>query len=287
MPAMRPPACPPLDQPEMPSVLWLASYPKSGNTWLRSLLYHLVHGPFARSEDLQRAVPDAHKLRHLPAAGRAALPVKTHWLPQQIPFPHRMVGFVYVARNPWDVALSNFDYRLLCGAGAALPDPAIERARYVDQFIAHRGDPRWRRLGMGTWCGHVRAWRAVTGRVPNLWLRYEDLLADPLHAAGRLCQFLGLERDAATIARAVDGASFAAMRRLEEAEIRERHAGLFAQRGFEAGHEAGRRFINRGLATWGIGQMAPEQIERLGELFAGELELLGYPRRPGIAVAAA
>ncbi len=66
-----------------------------------------------------------------------------------------------------------------------------------------------------------------------------------------------------------------------------RHAGLFAQRGFEAGHEAGRRFINRGLTTWGIGQMAPDQIERLGERFADELELLGYPRRPEAAVAAA
>jgi aryl sulfotransferase len=288
MPATRLSAPPPGDQLEMPSVLWLASYPKSGNTWLRSLLYHLLHGPLARSEDLQCAVPDAHKLRHLPASavGRTALPVKTHWLPEQIPFAHRVVGFVYVARNPWDVALSNFDYRLLCGAGAALPDTAIEGACYVEQFIAHRGDPRWLRLGMGTWCGHIRAWRVTAERVPNLWLRYEDLLADPVHASGHLCRFLGLERDTASIARAVDGASFAAMRRLEEAEIRERRGGLFAQRGLEVGHEAGRRFINRGLATYGVGQMAPEQIERLGELFAGELELLGYPRRPGAAVAA-
>jgi aryl sulfotransferase len=249
MPAMQPPA-PPGDQPETPSVLWLASYAKSGNTWLRALLYNLLHEPVVRSEDLQRAVPDAHKLHHLPAsAGRAALPVKTHWLPERIPFPHRMVGFVYVARNPWDVALSNFDYRLFCGAGAALPDPAIESACYVEQFIAHRGDPRWLRLGMGTWCGHIRVWRAAADRAPNLWLRYEDLFVNPVHAAGRLCQFLGLERDGATVARAVDGASFATMRRLEEAEIRERRAGLFAQRGLEAGHEAGRRFINRGLAT--------------------------------------
>jgi hypothetical protein len=33
--------------------------------------------------------------------------------------------------------------------------------------------------------------------------------------------------------------------------------------------------------------MTPEQIERLGERFAGELELLGYPRRPEAAVTAA
>lgn len=272
----------------MPSILWLASYPKSGNTWLRSLLYHLLHGPLARSEDLQRAVLDAHKLPSLPAtAGQTALPVKTHWLPGQIPFRHRMVGFVYVARNPWDVALSNFDYRRLCGDGTSAPDQAVERARYVDQFIAHRGDPLWLGLGMGTWCGHIRAWRATARRVPNLWLRYEDLSADPARETERLCQFLGLERDGATIARAVDGASFAAMRRLEETEIRERRAGLFGQQDFQAGQEAGRRFINRGQTTWGIGQLLPAQIERLGKLFAGELELLGYPRRPAAAVAAA
>lgn len=263
-----------------PRVLWLASYPKSGNTWLRALLYQLLHGPLAGSDDLQRRIPDAHKLRCLPRSAEPAqaLPIKTHWLPSTIPFAHSTAGFVYVARNPWDVVVSNFEYRLLCGMGAE--DPARERARYVDQFIAHRGDPRWQRLGMGGWGEHVRGWRALMPEVTSLWLRYEDLLSDPEGEVARLCRFLRLAVDRNAVRRAVGGASFARMRALEEVEIREGQSGLFAQEGFREGQQAGRRFINRGQLNWGRVHLSSDQIERLGETFAAELELLGYTATP-------
>jgi hypothetical protein len=133
---------------------------------------------------------------------------------------------------------------------------------------------------MGSWSEHVRAWHDLRSRLPHLWLRYEDLLADPVRETTRLAGYLGLTPDGATIDRVIEGASFATMRRLEEAEIDcAQGGGLFGQQWFEAGHRAGRRFINRGQATWGR-ELAPAQIRRLGEAFAAELELLGYPRQP-------
>lgn len=267
-------------EPMPPRILWLASYPKSGNTWLRALLYNIVHGRLTRSDELQKRIPDAHKLKSLPFAADSeqALPIKTHWLPSRIPFAHRTAGFIYVARNPWDVVASNFDYRLLCGMGAL--DLVHERARYVDEFIAHRGDPRWRRLGMGGWGEHVRAWRALAAKVPNLWFRYEDLLDDPERELARLCRFLGLTLDRDAIRAAVAGASFANMRSLEERELRAGRPGLFAQQGFRKGQQSGRRFVNRGRADWGRDRLSPDQIARLAETFAAELELLGYTRPP-------
>ncbi|HLT01563.1 MAG TPA: sulfotransferase domain-containing protein, partial [Geminicoccaceae bacterium] len=147
-------------------------------------------------------------------------------------------------------------------------------------FIAHRGDPRWRRLGMGGWGEHVRAWRALAAKVPNLWLRYEDLLDDPERELARLCRFLGLTLDRDAIRAAVAGASFANMRSLEERELRAGRPGLFAQQGFRKGQQSGRRFVNRGRADWGRDRLSPDQIARLAETFAAELELLGYTRPP-------
>src|SRR3546814_6330376 len=34
--------CSRLDTPPMPGILWLASYPKSGNTWMRVFLANLI-----------------------------------------------------------------------------------------------------------------------------------------------------------------------------------------------------------------------------------------------------
>ena len=76
------------------------------------------------------------------------------------------------------------------------------------------------------------------------------------------------------------GASFTKMRHLEEAEIRAGRRGLFAQQGFREGQQAGRRFVNRGEANWGRDQLSLDQIQRIGEVVAAELELLGYTAPP-------
>ena len=47
------------------SIIWLASYPKSGNTWLRFLLYNYLFGEVRRSGDIARRIPDIHTLTTL------------------------------------------------------------------------------------------------------------------------------------------------------------------------------------------------------------------------------
>lgn len=93
----------------MSAIVWIASYPKSGNTWLRFLIAHLAHGELERSGDLQARVPDAHKVRDWSASKVSGAEfIKTHWLPRHLPKQFTTAGLVYIARNPFDVIASNF-----------------------------------------------------------------------------------------------------------------------------------------------------------------------------------
>ena len=44
------------------AVTWLASYPKSGNTWLRFLLYSYYYGSVTVSAQVAERIPDIHAL---------------------------------------------------------------------------------------------------------------------------------------------------------------------------------------------------------------------------------
>jgi hypothetical protein len=68
----------------------------------------------------------------------------------------------------------------------------------------------------GRWSDHVTSWLdSPTARQSVLTIRYESLSDDPLAEAHRICTFLGIEHDEATIAECVEQSSARRMRHLE------------------------------------------------------------------------
>jgi sulfotransferase family protein len=266
----------------VPRIVWLASYPKSGNTWLRFLLGHLRGGPIERSDELSARVPDAHKIEDWSRLDPDRVHyVKTHWAFDQVKVAHRCEGVVQIIRNPFDVLIANFNFYLLTSASEVdvRGGAALERLRrsYVERFIHWRGDLRWLPLGAGSWPHHVRSWIEAATRLPVLRLRYEDLLANPAPEVARLVAFLGLEANAQEIKAAIAHSSFGALRALEEREIQARQSGLFWRESYDPGHARGQRFVNRGAARFGRDLLTEGERARIARVFRAELELLGYP----------
>lgn len=247
----------------MSGFYWIASYPKSGNTWLRLALRALLEpDAVARRLDSTGFAPDAAQLidieealdlesgdltpaecRNLrPLASRAmaaaaARPIyrKVHEAWQQTEngplFPPDVtLGRFYVVRDPRDVAVSwaHFTGGGLAAAVAMLCDP-----RAVLQAPAGR-PALTAPQHLSCWSGHVLSWLNAPG--PVCVLRYEDLLTDPVGALRQVAAHAGIGAGDGDIRRAVAATGFKALQAREGSE------------GFDGGQVAGARFFRSGTA---------------------------------------
>ena len=257
------------------TIVWIVSYPKSGNTWVRFLVCNLVFGVQESAAALDSMAPDIHEVDATPEPPAAPVFMKTHFpFSPTLPLAEHTAGAIYIVRHPADVLLSNFHYSQRSTPVAAERQVALEQ--YVDRYLAARGAPRWIELGMGTWDEHVRSWLVTKRPFPVLPLRYEDLLADTPQGARQICSFLGLTRSAEEIDRSVAGASFRRMREIEESDIRARNVGIFYKPYLQPSIDAGTRFMRAGKAGEAAQILTAEQRRRVWAAFGPITQELGY-----------
>ena len=261
--------------PDAKQIVWIASYPKSGNTWIRFLACNMVFGPIQSASELDSLAPDIHELPALTEPPGKNVLMKTHFpYSPALPLAKFTAGAIYVVRDPVDVIRSNFHYSLRSGASPHTVETDFDG--YTDRFIDARGDRRWTQQGMGGWEENVRSWIGARQRFPVLVLRYEDVLADPAQTAQQLCRFLGLERTRQQMAEAVAASSFERMREIEEADIRAQRVGIFYKPYLEDSISAGLRFMRRGGAGAAEHSLSDAQRLRFEAAFGKLRRQLGY-----------
>jgi len=179
----------------------LASYPRSGNTWLSKLL-EALSGQQAGSIYRDQVFPR-------PATG---IVIKTHKCDGQ-----RYNRIVHLVRNPFDAISSHFDYMR-----RYFPERALDWKQHVAAQTQE-----WKR--------HTTYW--MQQAKPSITIRYEDLSAEPLVELEKLARFLALDVDEGEIAQAVEACR---IDRLREASSKrgEDAAGFFRKGG--SGHGIGR-----------------------------------------------
>jgi Sulfotransferase domain len=282
----------------MPGIVWLASYPKSGNTWLRIFLAHLLGeddaafdlNGFGRSLHnglsiaAERAafdeiaglasselLPDEIDLLrprvYEAAAAQSTRPafVKVHdaYLPtpagEPMLSPSATQAAVYIVRNPLDVAVS-----LAFHAGVDF-----------DQAIGEMADPGFAfcnpsdrlrqqlRQRLSSWSCHVESWIDAPGVKCHV-MRYEDMVAHGFETFAAAVRFLDLSDDEARIRRALEGSRFD---RLKEAE---------AATGFVERSRRAQRFFREGRAGGWRDHLAPAQAGRIIAHHGDVMRRLGY-----------
>ena len=256
------------------NICWLASYPKSGNTWVRFLLHEYLFGTVTDTPSLTRRIPDLHNgeaPRATPPEPPLPLLVKVHSRRDpSLPYMAEASGAVYVTRHPRDVLLSCLHYMRMTGG---LP-PEIPDEMYARRFIAEGGDPWMTSVGYGTWDENVASWTSGAP-FPVLTLRYEDLKKDAAGQLTRVLDFLAVPTDPPRIAAAVAGSSFDRMRALE---VQEKSSGkafaVWAGSRNEMRH--GQFFMNKGQAGRTLASIAPGLDALLEQRFEKTLRGLGY-----------
>jgi Sulfotransferase domain len=256
------------------NIVWIASYPKSGNTWARFMACNLLFGSQSSASALNTMSPDIHEWGSDRLADHSGL-VKTHFpYSSMLPLAERTAAAIYVVRQPDDVLVSNFHYSQRSTAGSAPARDAFDR--YVDQFLQHRGDPYWIERGMGSWEENVRSWLDARSTVPVVLVRYEDLHAAPQRVCAQLAQLFAVRRSPEQLDEAVKTSSFEKMRDVEDADIREQRIGIFYKPYLQGSIDAGRRFMRSGVVGEAQLCLSPAQQARIAEVFGPTMRQLGY-----------
>lgn len=213
-----------------PGDVFVATYPKCGTTWMQYIVYLLVRGrPLGAGERLTALFPH---LEEVGSEAVEALPrprlIKTH-LPCSITPWHREAKYVYVARNPFDCAVSFFHHTRGFVRHYDFAEGTFDD--FFECFIAGEVD-------FGDYFDHLLSWYARKDEPNVLFVTYERMHAETQRIVADVARFLGGEaRDAANapgrLERIVDETSFASMSRAQRRWSSERPAGMpeFVRRG--------------------------------------------------------
>ena len=257
-------------------VVWIASYPKSGNTWVRFMTCNLLFGRQESASSLNELAPDLHEMTGAPDTPAPAGLMKTHFaFSASLPYAERTAAAIYIVRDPADVLASNFFYSQRSERWSEASQADFNH--YVEAFLRHRGDPRWAELGMGSWEENVRSWLETPVEFPVLRIRYEDMVDDPMTVCREIAQLLRPDSTRSDIRQAVDNSTFERMRDIERADIRDHRVGIFYKPYLQASIDAGNRFMRRGMVGDGSARLSAEQRARLRNTFGSLLRELGYP----------
>lgn len=253
------------------NIIWLASYPKSGNTWLRIFLNNLLSesdepvdinalhetGPISSargifdelvgvdSADLTRDeidyyLPKAHLLRSQQLTEKQF--VKTHdaftknkqgeWI---IPL-EATYKVIYLIRNPLDICVSFAHH-----SGHTDFDKMIRSMSNSKMTLAKskRGQNNQLHQYMGSWSEHVRSWMQNVPPDKILVIRYEDMKLKTLATFTKIVEFVNLDYQQAQIATALEKSAIGKLQQLE------------VKKGFQEKMQRANRFFRKGIiGSW-------------------------------------
>ena len=278
----------------MGKIVWLASYPKSGNTWVRVFLTNYLRnsderadindldgGPIASNrfcfdelvginasdltpEEIERYRP--HIYRYLAEEEDGTIFMKVHDAfvrndrGEPLFPPSVSAGVVYIIRNPPDVAASlAHHYGIdIDKAVFNLCDPAYGLVDSVDRLGSQL------RQRLLSWSGHVSSWTGVSDISVRVF-RYEDMREDPVSAFSEMVKFIGLGYDSDRLRKA---AAFSDFENLQEQE----QAGGFRERPLQASA----LFFRKGRVGSWRDELRSDQVEKLISAHGEVMHRHGY-----------
>lgn len=165
-----------------PTDVFVVSWPRSGNTWMRHLLFNSLYPQeqwdLTTLADAMPAISDPRLAQLLPALeGRPLRLFKSHDPAALYCLRGRVI---YVVRDGRDAIASFHHYRQKLNHGQ----------QTFGAYLQMSLDGRFR---YGPWHEHVQGWLSYEHHPSLLVVRYEDMLADPLGALGRVLHHLRIE----------------------------------------------------------------------------------------------
>ena len=223
-------------------IIWIGSYPKSGNTWVRAFLgnyiaptgqklsinelsnittsdirgdwFDLAAGGHYKGTSAEDSIKFRTKVLRMIAGSQSGHRfVKTHFkigragnvdlIPSEV-----TAAAICIIRNPFDVVVSYARH------SNVTIDVAIDRM--CDPSCANAGVKNIIEI-LGRWDDHITGWTKVPG-LPRHIMRYEDMIDNPKKAFRSLLGFLNIPVQPKKLRTALEETSFKALQRQEKKE---------------------------------------------------------------------
>lgn len=241
-----------------PNDAFIASYPRSGNTWLRFVLFDiLVSGQSSGFDEVNHIIPEVglhqRAIPLLPGEGRL---IKTHER-----FHPRYNKAIYLVRDVRDVVLSEFAYQ------KALGWVRDDFDAFLRGFLQGDANP------FTPWHEHVPGWiDSPLAKTPRfLLVHFEAMRRETETVVAQVLDFLGLVIDPQVIREAIANNS---VKKMQEKEQRQPQLSRHAPK--PAGSEES-RFIRSGSIGGWRNRLTDAQVELIESRTADVLARMGYP----------
>lgn len=262
-------------------ITWLASYPKSGNTWFRLLLSQVLNNstslhyirdvnnilgsPMVVSyswisqvlgfdasllteAELDQIRPNLYKW-YAQRLERIAY-IKIHdaytYLDKETPVipPEGCLGAIYFIRNPLDVAISLSHH-------TKFPvDWCIHMMANPEFSVPIKQNKEQIRQKLLSWSMHVNSWSNLK-EIPVLVLRYEDLYFKPMETFAKVLNFLNITAPKASLEKAIKATSFSNLQKYEQ------------DYGFHEKPASAEKFFRKGIVGDWESTLTHAQIDRI------------------------
>jgi len=187
-----------------PDDVWVVTYPKCGTTWTQQIVRLIRNKGVQDGVRITAAVPflEANSFYQLDI-DKIVRPraFKSHFPYDLFPCgpPHTTpCKYIYVARNPKDVAVSLYFHT------RALTFPDMDWETFWKKYIS--GD-----LDYGNYFDHLLSWLPHKDDKNVLFLKYEDMKRNLLRAVSQIAAFIGVDLSSDVIAKIAELASFEKM----------------------------------------------------------------------------
>jgi len=240
------------------SDVFIVSFPKSGNTWVRFLIgNYLTEGKIAFT-NAHLLIPDVH---FNPTAIEA---IQTHprFIKSHSTFSAEYPKVIYVVRDGREACVSYYYFLIKSGV--------IQREMTFSQFLRMEFIPG--NLPYGDWGKHVAGWLDGANAQNILIVKYEDLIANSELELEAIIRFSGLILNASKVREAAQKSTFDEMKKNEEIDPD------YAKKMGVHFKDTSYGFMRSGKTNSWKNEFSSEDEELFWQKFGPTMERMGYKR---------
>ncbi|XP_074519449.1 sulfotransferase family 2, cytosolic sulfotransferase 2 [Halichoeres trimaculatus] len=192
-----------------PDDILIATYPKSGTTWMQEIVPLIMSGGDPASVE---SLPNWDRVPWLEEQRALILNLEqrpsprmfsTHYRYNMLPpsFFKVKPKVIYITRNPKDVFTSAFHYYDTTSF-LVKPGPQNE---FLHKFLDGN-------VMFGSWFDHVKSWLNAEDKEHIMYISYEELIMDLKDSVARIAKFLGKSLEAEVVEKIAERCLFKNMR---------------------------------------------------------------------------